>query len=161
MLLIALYVDKCVRYSRKFQNALADGIFQERSMNWDVYFGYVLFYSIWRRELNSSVSDGPSYQHAAVLCALEEYFPRECWELYCKLDRIFALLQLTFEFTNCSIRPWFCWYVLADLCFKLRTHLWIIQLGAEAVAIVSLFLPKDCVKFKYLPLKRIARISFN
>jgi hypothetical protein len=123
LLLIELYANKCVRYNRNFQTAFADGFFQERSMIWDFYFWYVLLHSILRRQLFSNVSDGPPYQRASVSCALEECFPMECWELNCKWERIFVLLLFNFEFKNSWVRSWFCWYVSADLCFKLRARL--------------------------------------
>ena len=97
--------------------------FSKNEVWYETFISGMLLYCIWRRQLHSNVSDGLPYHYSGVSCALEECFPREWWELNSKLDRIFALLHLTFEFTNCSIMPWFCWFVLADRGVKLRAHL--------------------------------------
>jgi len=45
LLLIELYADRCVRHSRDFQNALANGILQERRMIWAFISG--MCYCTW------------------------------------------------------------------------------------------------------------------
>jgi len=128
--------------------------FSKNEVWYETFISGMLLYCIWRRQLHSNVSDGPPYQHAGVSWVLEECFPRECWELNFKLERIFVLLLFTFEFINFSFTSWFCCYVLADLCFKFEHTCRLPKIEPKHWLLWVGFLPMIMLSLNIYPLKK-------